>query len=120
MKWETIKDAQKAAEGSVEDALNSSIRHYRNFTECTFSELTQAISEGITGTSFHNCALCLQFRDGGCEGCPVYEYTHQRYCHGSPYINASRQYLIFKAEGTPEQFARFVDEAKKELLFLQH
>ena len=63
-------------------SLGLSIAHWeRNAAATTFGDIKMGID---------HCALCQDYHDDSCEGCPVRERTGQVYCGNSPYIEAVR------------------------------
>lgn len=45
----------------------------------------RVVAEGIDGTLWKDCPLCLMFWDAGCHGCPVMRATGMNTCRGSPF-----------------------------------
>jgi len=58
----------------AEKALDKSIEKWEKIVDGT------GVDDGI-----NNCALCVQYQDFFCEGCPVYEKTEITGCKNTPY-----------------------------------
>lgn len=43
-----------------------------------------------------SCALCIQFIEDGCVGCPVKSRTGRKNCEGTPYIDVSNAQWEFE------------------------
>lgn len=52
-----------------------------------------------------DCALCQQYYDYGCHGCPVAEYTGQADCEGSPHEKWSIE--VVRKMRSQKKFHRF-------------
>lgn len=63
-----------------------------------------------------DCPLCKLFWKGGCIGCPVYDYTNEVYCGGTPYDFF--QY-VQPDSPTPETTKEIKEHAQLELDFLK-
>lgn len=87
-------------------ALNKSIAHWERLSTGTMTVLE--------GTGVTDCALCSQFFDIRCAGCPVADRTGLSHCKDTPYIAADHARDAFGI--TSEKFQT---EAKKELAFLR-
>ena len=68
----------------------------------------------------YNCALCAEYIDNECSGCPVAKATGQIYCGGSPY----KQLWVANSKFSPTKDGRVAynkigkQAAKDELAFL--
>lgn len=90
-------------------ALFASIQHWKRIVRGKES------SEGT-----ENCALCQEFFDSNCKGCPVQEKTGQTSCFDTPYIKFFTR--TEPEDGGIGHWARTpkaVRAAEKELKFLK-
>ena len=100
----------------TKQALEESIEHWEKNTTCD-------IDDASVGAG--NCALCLIFfydenkrylpEQKLCKGCPVYEKTGEKFCKGTPYLEAravlSRVHFSDKP-ATKKTIAKFREKAK--------
>lgn len=84
MSREITKQVAPTMPPATRKALKASIAHWKRLVEDRRSE---EIGSG-------SCALCRRFLDkpDPCQGCPVREKTHQRFCKGTPYVQAQALY----------------------------
>lgn len=87
-------------------ALKSSIAHWERLASGKRKD-----GEQPTGQC---CALCAQFFDNHCRGCPVASKTKLTACVGTPYWKASRYWNL---QGPDSR--QFKTAAKAELQFLK-
>jgi hypothetical protein len=96
-------------------ALKQSIAHWRRLA-------TNKIKFEETVGS-HECALCLAFnttekkaKKARCYGCPVFEYTHEQFCEGTPFEAAAKAFEFWRENNQREGFLK---KARAELAFLE-
>lgn len=96
------------------NALKGSIKHWEDNVKAMRFE------EANVGPE--HCALCMEFFDLDCEGCPVRRFTGHRGCGGTPYGEAENAYYLWdEASGAVETIRareEFQARAREELEFL--
>jgi len=117
MRWETRLKAQKAADKGTLAALDSSIRHWHNFQECTLEQLLRAHDHGWTAVGASWCALCMR-ASGSCKDCPIY-IIHNCTCQTTSFPKASRLFWKIALRDFPELWPDFQKAAKEEEEFLR-
>lgn len=73
-----------------------------------------------TGTDkgSRNCALCIEFYTGSCDGCPVAERVNLLFCMGTPYPKWKAKAIRTRAGYSSNRDGRATAEAQAELDFL--
>jgi hypothetical protein len=96
------------------NALKESIQHWKRL-----SEGKRLPNEFIGGK---NCALCCEFIDSRCKGCPVYEKKKTSCCHSTPWTSITTFLTNNNISAHGHELYKhpeFLKLAKLELSFLQ-
>lgn len=71
---------------------------------------------------FDNCALCHRFLNQPtkeCTGCVIFEHTHQRNCHGTPYTQFNTHVKLCEDCDEYDYCTSALELAKEEMAFLE-
>jgi len=98
--------------------LDESIAHWERMT---------AKPSGREEPTMSQCPLCQAYYEEGCRGCPVFKYTGQPGCAGTPYGKALCAWLDLQGVGSmpalKEERARrrfgWAETAAREICFLE-
>ena len=99
-------------------ALRESIEHWERLVEACEVEDKAKLRE--EGWGWNNCALCGEYYDSNCFGCPVMEHTALVGCEGTPYEEACFLFNSMTKTGwTSPPWEDLVAAAQEELNFLK-
>ncbi len=109
MKWMTIEEVNKAAQGTELEAAQCSLKHWQQVKNASFEELRNGVGNGLVSIFLNFCALCVR-ADGDCnegENCCLPYCSKNR---DSTWKKARNAFNAFKKEkGSRELAAKFQD-----------
>lgn len=86
-------------------ALEGSIAHWERLLKCVKDDDPAGARQEGWGPD--SCALCQEFYDNGCEGCPVKAITGYLHCIGSPWYRANWALNVWTTSESAERFDAF-------------
>ena len=90
------------------------VNHWKRMLKLSVSD----IKADKEATSDDNCAFCVKYECGVCEGCPVFNSTGEKQCGGTPFMAAANLYCDIQ-EYKHRKIKTFCKAVQKEIDFLE-